>query len=505
MPINRSFCVTLLAGVLASRSALANELDEFLGWTVDGSAYGVRYTNDGTAQQRVDVCYTDPASRGGAWPDGIARPGSGERCASGDCDEEGNCNDTDKRLRIAKRALHLPKPTRSGPHGEAVTIKKAGGDWIVSLTASGRSFELHSFEAGEGESRSAWKVGSVYWSSDGNAVAAEVVGTGIRVAVGAIGASRAAVSSRNSTGSAAAVAANDAGMRLYRVRDFSGAAAQFRSAIAADPGHVKAHYNLACVSSLLKDRKAALAELSWLKTSTDPQAVARVDKAATDADLAWILGDPEARSILDGRAAASPTAATNGGRAVSKVWAVRFPGFVPLAEGGPSDSSGPMLSRLPVKRDDSCDPADEKQSRAYQVSVNGITARASLRDGIALWDESGALLANAAAPMGCTMPGASQDILEQLAIGQVVPDPDPEYVVLFANGGRSQWSEAAWIFKRRGAELVPIFSSLLSESDTGDQSDGRLALEGAGTLIYTAPGKRKPTTLRWDPAAFRYR
>lgn len=91
---------------------------------------------------------------------------------------------------------------------------------------------------------------------------------------------------------------NTRAMRKLRAKDFAGAAADFRAAIALDPGHVKAHYNLACLASLTKDRETALAELRWLASSGLPEAAQKIAKAARDPDLAYIRSDPEAQKLL---------------------------------------------------------------------------------------------------------------------------------------------------------------------------------------------------------------
>ncbi len=95
-----------------------------------------------------------------------------------------------------------------------------------------------------------------------------------------------------------AAAANDRGMKHYHAHEWADAAAEFRAAIAADPTHAKAHYNLACVASLTHDRTTALAELRWLSESADPAAKEKLQKAASDSDLAWIREDQEGRRLL---------------------------------------------------------------------------------------------------------------------------------------------------------------------------------------------------------------
>ena len=91
---------------------------------------------------------------------------------------------------------------------------------------------------------------------------------------------------------------NTRAVRKLRAKDFAGAAADFRAAIALDPDHVKAHYNLACLASLTKDRDTALAELRWLAASGLPEAAQKMLKAGKDPDLEYIRADPEAKALL---------------------------------------------------------------------------------------------------------------------------------------------------------------------------------------------------------------
>lgn len=98
----------------------------------------------------------------------------------------------------------------------------------------------------------------------------------------------------------AATTANDRGMLRYREKDWKGAADLFRAAILADPSHVKAHYNLACVAALDGDRATAIAQLRWLAQSDDPEARAKLAKASRDPDLASVAKDPAVRKLLDG-------------------------------------------------------------------------------------------------------------------------------------------------------------------------------------------------------------
>lgn len=104
-------------------------------------------------------------------------------------------------------------------------------------------------------------------------------------------------------GPAAARSENKRGMKLYRTKDYAGAAAAFRSAIAADASLVLAHYNLACVLALSGDKAGAIANLEWLKESPDLQAARCLVKAAVDRDLAALRAEPKVQAILAAGAA----------------------------------------------------------------------------------------------------------------------------------------------------------------------------------------------------------
>lgn len=103
-------------------------------------------------------------------------------------------------------------------------------------------------------------------------------------------------------------AENSRGMKLYKTKDYAGAAAAFRAAIAADPTHVLAHYNLACVLALTGDAAGAIAMLEWLAGSSAAQAARCLTKAAVDRDLTSVRGDAKVRSLLAAAAAKAAAA-----------------------------------------------------------------------------------------------------------------------------------------------------------------------------------------------------
>jgi hypothetical protein len=95
-----------------------------------------------------------------------------------------------------------------------------------------------------------------------------------------------------------ASALNTRAMRKFRARDWAGAAADFRAAIDSFSGHVKAHYNLACLASITKDRDTAVEQLRWLAASDLAEAEAKLVKARTDPDLTFVRNDPKVQEIL---------------------------------------------------------------------------------------------------------------------------------------------------------------------------------------------------------------
>jgi hypothetical protein len=95
-----------------------------------------------------------------------------------------------------------------------------------------------------------------------------------------------------------AVEANKAGLRLYKLGQLQRAEFRFQAAIARDPAYVKAHYNLACVASRLRETRVAVEQLEWLAASTDPVARAKLQKALVDPDLDLVSALPEVRAKL---------------------------------------------------------------------------------------------------------------------------------------------------------------------------------------------------------------
>jgi hypothetical protein len=95
-----------------------------------------------------------------------------------------------------------------------------------------------------------------------------------------------------------AIEANKTGLRLYKLGQLQRAEFRFQAAIARDPDYVKAHYNLACVASRLRETRVAVEQIEWLAASADPLARAKLQKALDDPDLDLVSSLPEVRARL---------------------------------------------------------------------------------------------------------------------------------------------------------------------------------------------------------------
>jgi hypothetical protein len=311
---------------------------------------------------------------------------------------------------------------------------------------------------------------------------------------------------------AAANAANTRGIRLLKQKDYRGAIAQFKKAIAEDKTHVLAHYNLACAASLAQDMDTAFAELVWVgnRAGWDDQARAAALKAAKDPDLKWVIdtnpdavewvGPDVAMLVVDVLAADK---ARTAGRALTDA---------------DKDSAMTALSTGTRTRDDSCDPADPKQSAVLGLSFDAHaggkhTAVVSLATGIALLDAKGKVVARSQ-PLGCTGPGASQDRLTSLAYLSAAPRGEPNaaaassalasemFIVKYGNGGRTDWSNNVAVFMRRDKQLVRTFEATIERSDA--TGTAQLSMTALGDLVLVAPGDKRKQVFHWDQKAFRF-
>jgi len=95
---------------------------------------------------------------------------------------------------------------------------------------------------------------------------------------------------------------NEKGMELYHKKAYADAAKEFRLAIASDPNHKLANYNLACVMALQFDicepEPSAEEVLSQLKAAAKLDPEVRT-KAPKDRDFAKFHGEPRFLEALD--------------------------------------------------------------------------------------------------------------------------------------------------------------------------------------------------------------
>lgn len=311
---------------------------------------------------------------------------------------------------------------------------------------------------------------------------------------------------------AGAKAANVRGMGLLKQKDYKGAIAQFRKAIAEDKTYVLAHYNLACAASLAKDVDTAFAELMWVgnRAVWDDQARAAAIKAAKDPDLTWVLDThPDAHDWVGPDVTAFVVDVLAADRA-------RSPGQA-LADLEKASVLRTLASATGT-RDDTCDAADAKQGAAlalgFEAHVGGKqTAVASLGHGVALLDAKGALVARSQ-PLGCTGPGATQDRVISLAYISAAPRSEPGatasssallsemFIVKYGNGGRTQWANSVAVFMRRDKHLVRTFDAVIERSDAA--GTGTLQMSALGDLVLVAPGGKRKQVFHWDQKAFKF-
>jgi tetratricopeptide (TPR) repeat protein len=89
--------------------------------------------------------------------------------------------------------------------------------------------------------------------------------------------------------SMSAVQLNTSGFKLYQAKKFEEASVYFKAAFAKDPNHSLAHYNYACVLSILKKDKDEIFEHLMYSFFLNPDL--RKDYFS-DADLAWFRKNP---------------------------------------------------------------------------------------------------------------------------------------------------------------------------------------------------------------------
>jgi hypothetical protein len=296
---------------------------------------------------------------------------------------------------------------------------------------------------------------------------------------------------------ARAQAANTRGMKLLVAKQYKEAMAEFAAAIAADDRYVLAHYNLACAASRAHDEGVAGRELLWVASAAawDASAAKAVKKAVSDPDLEWLFSqDPKYGDLgsVNRDLQTSPPSS--------------FPP-VPAA-------TLKLLAAADGTHDDSCDPNDAGQAGARGVAIDSDGKRAveaSLRDGVALVEA--ATVVTRTDPLGCTLPGASQDRLSELYVTSAT-DAAPAglagrdlVVVLYGQGGRRSWTDNIAIFVpkddarlAKAHQLARAFDATLASSDDAEAST--VVLTGTGDLVLGSAKAPRKQVFRWNQAAF---
>lgn len=291
---------------------------------------------------------------------------------------------------------------------------------------------------------------------------------------------------------ARAKAANTRGYALHKQKKYQQAAAEYRAAIAEDPSYLLAHYNLACVASLLNDLDTSLRELAWVadRATWDPAARSAAAKARTDRDLAWIR-----TTDVQGVALTGTDLADEGTLDL-------VAGPTPALAGKPAaDGVVKAIGAAPGKHDERC---SGEALGAPLDRESATTVVASLRDGVAVLDPGGKLVARSE-PLGCTGP---HDHLAALTQSAGIPRPfepsdrvllDARLVVIRYWAGSKQ-NLAVFVIKD-GKQVARAFDAPLA-SAAGDGA--LLQTRVLGNLLYTAPGETRKRVFRWDGASAKY-
>ncbi|HEX3765878.1 MAG TPA: tetratricopeptide repeat protein [Kofleriaceae bacterium] len=291
---------------------------------------------------------------------------------------------------------------------------------------------------------------------------------------------------------ARAKAANTRGYALHKQKKYKEAAAEYRAAIAEDPSHLLAHYNLACVASLLNDLDTALQQLAWVadRAGWDPAARSAVARARTDRDLAWIRDADVQGMVLTGTDVADEGTLD------------LVAGPEPALAGKPADAAvSKALGAAPGKHDERC----SGDAVSAPVDREGTaTVVASLRDGVALLDPGGKPIARGE-PLGCSGP---RDHVAALTQSAGVPRPfEPSdrvllhaRVVVIRYWAGSKQNIAVHVVTD-GKQIARAFDAPLASS-AGDGA--LLQTRVLGNLLYTAPGETRKRVFRWDGASAKY-
>lgn len=285
----------------------------------------------------------------------------------------------------------------------------------------------------------------------------------------------------------AATAANTRGYALHKKKKFAEAAIEYRKAIAEDPAHLLAHYNLACVASLTKDADTAKDQLRWIadRSGWDKAAAAVIKKAAKDKDLVWIRGvDQEGSELAGGlkNTDVTPANVLDRGDAPSYI--------------GKTTTDAKLLATLastPGKHEKGCDGTTFATSGDF---LTGATVAVNLRDGLVALDDKGALIARTE-PLGCSNKRESVEALVQ-ADGDRRWSVSRQFVVQYAKGSDSKVAIFALVENKRFARVFD--AEIMGFNGTGTLLQTPLLKN----LVFTAAGATKPVIYRWDASSTKY-
>lgn len=144
---------------------------------------------------------------------------------------------------------------------------------------------------------------------------------------------------------------------------------------------------------------------------------------------------------------------------------------------------------------------------AFEVTSNLLadmpgneTAVVSMADGLAIFSAGGDLVARA--PRTPTFNCGVSARVVSMTVGQLVADSDAELVVVTLDGVPNATWRTLTIFKRRGAQLVSIFSGKIADAHA--KKAGVVEYRDDGTLMFRAPWEEKSTILYWNPSTFHF-
>jgi tetratricopeptide (TPR) repeat protein len=284
----------------------------------------------------------------------------------------------------------------------------------------------------------------------------------------------------------AANAANARGLALHKKKKYAEAAAEYKKAITEDPSHILARYNLACVGSLTKDQDTAKEQLNWIadRSTWDEAAEKVMMKAAKDADLVWLR-----KLDFEGQELAGGMKNTTLG-----VWDLIIKNEKSLDKGKPTTDETLLkaVAAAPGKHEQAC--------RADAVAAKGdfpkgATAVVNLRDGLAVLDDKGAVVARTE-PLGCTN---NREKVHGLNLAR---DPQTKasrlFVVQYAN--RTEMKVAIFaLFENKRFERV-FEAELMGADGTATLVQTSMLYK----LVFTPAGKDEAIVYRWDEATTKY-